>query len=162
MTRSWRRRILALAVVAAVTGATLPEGIRAAAPSTPAVGECRPQSSGQRPNPTADDIVDCTVEQATPTRLRVRVAYTYASPFGSQNIWMGADVLAGGTRLKWFGFRPAAITKSSGIATIEVLYGQNNPPPGRLETDQVEFFMYVGGGQIFYRRLFTLRHTWHL
>lgn len=29
-------------------------------------------------------------------------------------------------------------------------------------TDQVEFFMYVGGGQIFYRKIFNLKLEWSL
>jgi hypothetical protein len=109
---------------------------------------------------TADDITDCVVSTVSPTRVRLSVAYTYASPMGTQNIWMGIDVLAGGNRLRWFGYRPVPITASSGTATFEILFGLNNPPKGTLVTDQIEVFMYVGGGQIFYRRLFAFQHTW--
>ncbi|MDR7418163.1 MAG: hypothetical protein QN178_04545 [Armatimonadota bacterium] len=147
--------VLTLIVIAAV-----PAGLRAG--PTPAVGECRPQSVGERPNLTADDVVNCVVGAASATRLRVSAAYTYASPLGRQNIWMGLDVLAGGNRLKWFGYRPVAITGSNGTAEFEIVYGLNSPPKGKLTTDQIEFFMYVGGGQIFYRRLFNLKHEWQL
>ncbi len=75
---------------------------------------------------------------------------------------MGIDVLASGNRLKWFGYRPAAITGSSGTATIEIVYGQNSPPKDAISTDQIELFMYVGGGQIFYRKMFKLKHEWKL
>jgi hypothetical protein len=154
--------ITALVVLVAAAGTTLvaaPEPLRAA--PVPA-GDCRPQSANERPNLTADDIVNCVVTDASAARMRVSVAYTYASPMGNQNIWMGIDVLAGGNRLKWYGYRPVAVTGSTGTATIEIVYGQNNPPKGRITTDQVEFFMYVGGGQIFYRRLFNLKHDWQL
>lgn len=139
-------------------GLLAPSGAEAAS----AVGECQPQSPGERPSLTSDDIVNCVVERISPTRIRVSVTYTYASPLGNRNIWLGMDVLAGGNRLKWFGYRPAQITSSSGVATVEMNYGHNDPPRGKLSTDQVEFFMYVGGGQIFYRKMFTLKHDWQL
>lgn len=149
---------LGLLMLTAAAGLAVPGGPPAVA--APSVGECRPQSAGERPVLTADDITNCVVSGTSPTRVRVSVAYTYASALGNQNIWMGIDMLAGGNRLKWFGYRPVPITSSSGTATFEIGYGQNNPPKGTLVTDQIEFFMYVGGGQIFYRRLFTLKHTW--
>jgi len=141
----------------AVAGLVVP-GARAA----PVAGECRTQSAGEQPSATADDIVNCVIEQQSPTRVRLSVTYTYGSPLGTQNIWMGLDVLAGGNRLKWFNYRVAAITRSSGVATFEIVYGQNNPPAGRLTTDQLEFFLYVGGGQIFYRKSFNFKHDWQL
>jgi len=147
--------LLAMALIAPVATAA------PAATATPA-SECRPQSANERPSLTADDVANCVIASATPTRLRLTVSYTYASALGQQNIWLGADVLAGGQRLKWFGYRPGAITGSSGTATLEIIYGQNDPPRGRLTTDQVELFMYVGGGQIFFRKLFALRHEWQL
>ena len=150
--------MLGLLLLVVTSGVIAPAGRLAVA--APSVGECRPQSTGERPVLTADDITNCVVSSTSPTRVRVSVAYTYASAMGNQNIWMGIDILAGGNRLKWFGYRPVPITSSSGTATFEILYGQNNPPKGTLVTDQIEFFMYVGGGQIFYRRLFTLKHTW--
>ncbi len=128
----------------------------------PSVGECRTQSAGERPSATSDDIVNCVIEQQGPTRVRLSVTYTYASPLGNQNIWMGLDVLAGGNRLKWFNYRVAPITGSSGPATFEIAYGQNSPPAGKLTTDQLEFFLYVGGGQIFYRKTFNFKHDWQL
>ncbi len=70
--------------------------------------------------------------------------------------------MAGGNRLKWFGYRPAPIMTSSGTASLELVYGVNNPAAGKLATDQVEFFMYVGGGQIFLRKAFVLKHEWQL
>lgn len=88
-------------------------------------------------------------------------AYTYASPLGSSNIWIGAELLAGGTRLKWFGFRPAPVTASAGRASVDMLYGYNSPPPS-VTTDQIEFFMYVGGAQVFSRKMFSLRLDWRL
>ena len=143
-----------------------------AAPATPAapsaqpagspVAECQTRSAGERPSATTDDIVNCVVERLSASRIRVTVAYTYASPLGKQNIWLGTDLLAGGNRLKWFGYRPAPITASSGTASIEVVFGMNSPPAGKLVTDQVEFFLYVGGGQIFYRKTFALKHEWSL
>lgn len=151
---------LALLLMGVTSDVIAPAGWLAVA--APPVGECRPRSTGERPVPTADDVVNCVVSSTSPTRARVSVSYTYASPMGTQNIWMGIDVLAGGNRLKWFGYRPAPITSSSGTATIEIVYGQNNPPKDALTTDQIEVFMYVGGGQIFYRRLFTFRHTWQI
>jgi hypothetical protein len=150
-----RQAVLVFALIGVVA---LPSGL----PAAPAVGECRPQSAGERPNLTADDVVNCVVGSAGTTRLRVSVAYTYASPLGRQNIWMGIDVLAGGNRLKWFGYRPVAVTGSTGTAEFEIVYGLNDPPKGKLTTDQIEVFMYVGGGQIFYRRLFNLKHEWQL
>jgi hypothetical protein len=148
---------VALAAVGLLLAAA-PAGV--AAP--PPVGECRTQAAGERPSATADDIVNCVVDQADARRVRATVSYTYASPLGRQNIWMGVDVIGGGNRLKWFGYRPASITASSGTVTIEILYGQNSPPAGKLSTDQLEFFMYVGGGQIFYRKTFTYKHDWQL
>ncbi len=151
---------LMVAIVTVVTfaGVAVP-GI----PAAPApAGECRPQSAGEKPSPTTDDIVNCVVEQQSPKQVRVSVTYTYASPLGYQNIWMGLDVLAGGNRLKWFNYRVVPISRSSGTVSFEILYGQGSPPAGKLTTDQVEFFLYVGGGQIFYRKLFTLKHDWQL
>jgi hypothetical protein len=109
--------------------------------AAPSVGECRSQSAGERPVLTADDIVNCVISSTSPTRVRLSVAFTYASAMGNQNIWMGIDMLAGGNRLKWFGFRPVPITTSSGTATFEIHHGQNNPPMGTLVTDQIEFFL---------------------
>jgi hypothetical protein len=152
-----RQAVLVFALIGVVA---LPSGLPAA--PAPPVGECRPQSTGERPSLTADDIVNCVASGAGATRLRVSVAYTYASPLGRQNIWMGIDVLAGGNRLKWFGYRPVAVTGSTGTAEFEIVYGLNDPPKGKLTTDQIEVFMYVGGGQIFYRRLFNLKHEWQL
>lgn len=149
-------QIIAVTVAAVMVA---PSPLRAAAPPA---AECRNQSSAERPNLTADDIANCVIESAGPTRLKLSAAYTYASPLGKQNIWMGLDVLAGGNRLKWFGYRPASITSSSGTLSVEIVYGQNSPPKGKLTTDQVELFLYVGGGQIFFRKLFTLKHGWEL
>jgi hypothetical protein len=152
---------LVLLVTAIGAGLVIsPAPLRAAPAAT--VGECRPQSGNERPSLTADDIVNCVMSDASATRMRVSVAFTYASPLGNRNIWMGIDVLAGGNRLKWFGYRPVPVSGSTGTATIDIVYGPNNPPKGTITTDQVEFFMYVGGGQIFYRRLFTLKHDWQL
>ena len=147
-------------VLAVAAGLAAPPHLPAATP--PPAAECRLQGSAERPNLTADDIANCFVAGASPTRLKISAAYTYASPLGKQNIWMGLDVLAGGNRLKWFGYRPAPIASSSGTATIEIVYGQNAPPRGKLTTDQVELFLYVGGGQIFFRKMFTLKHNWEL
>lgn len=153
-----RAMIMVGLVLLVISGVIPPAGRLATA--APSVGECRPQSAGERPVLTADDIVNCVVLSASPTQMRVSVAFTYASAMGNQNIWMGIDMLAADNRLKWFGYRPAPVTSSSGTATFEILYNRNNPPKGTLMTDQIEFFMYVGGGQIFYRRLFTLKHAW--
>jgi hypothetical protein len=143
-----------------------------AAPATPPApapqgggaptAECGTRSTGERPSATADDVVNCVVERLGPARARLTVMYTYASPLGKQNIFLGTDLLAGGNRLKWFGYRPAPITASSGTASLEVIFGVNNPPAGKLVTDQVEFFLYVGGGQIFYRKMFAFKHEWSL
>lgn len=146
-------------LVAAISVGTIPAGPAEAAPP---IAECQPKSTGQRPSATADDIVNCVVQRAGASRVRLTVTYTYASPLGNQNILLGVDMLAEGNRLKWFGYRPATINGSSGTATIEVVFGVNSPPAGKLTTDQVEFFMYIGGGQIFYRRMFTLKHDWQL
>jgi hypothetical protein len=72
------------------------------------------------------------------------------------------DVLAGGNRLKWFSYRPVSITNSSGIASVEMIFGVNNPPARSLTTGQIEFFLYVGGGQIFFRKMFNLKLDWQL
>lgn len=159
-----RSAILILATVlvsmlasTAFPGPSAPPGAIAAA-----AAECRPASAGERPNATADDLVNCVTEKLAPSKVRVSVTYTYASSLGRQNIWMGADVLAGGNRLKWFGYRPAPIGASSGTVSLELVFGLNNPPAGKLTTDQVEFFMYVGGGQVFYRKMFTLKQDWQL
>jgi len=154
-------RVIPLLLIAALilTGAPPARRPAAAAPPLP---ECRPQSGGERPSATADDITDCVFARLGPGRVRLSVAYTYASPLGKQNIWMGLDVLAGGNRLKWFSYRPVAIASSGGNATFEVIFGVNSPPARTLATDQVEFFLYVGGGQIFYRRLFNVRLDWSL
>jgi hypothetical protein len=152
-------RILAALLVAAAA-TPWPAGSVAAAP-TP-VAECRAQAPGERPSPTADDIVNCVYARLSPGRVRVTVTYTYASPLGKANVWMGVDVLAGGNRLKWFSYRPVAITGSSGTASVELIFGVNNPPARSLSTDQVEFFLYVGGGQIFFRKLFALKLDWQL
>lgn len=124
------------------------------------IAECRAQPSAEHPSATADDIVNCTYTRLGPGRVRLTVQYTYASPLGRDNIWMGVDVLAGGNRLKWFGYRPVPVTASSGTAAVEVIFGVNSPPAPTVSTDQVEFFLYVGGGQIFYRKLFTLKLDW--
>lgn len=160
-------RISLLSVVTIAVLVILAAPATQAAPATPAAAspqgaECRAQSAGERPSATADDIVNCVVERLGPARIRVSVVYTYASPLGKQNILLGVDVLAGGNRLKWFGYRPAPITASSGTASLEIVFGLNNPPAGKLTTDQVELFMYVGGGQIFYRKMYSLKHDWQL
>lgn len=133
-----------------------------AAVAATATAECRPTGAGEKANATADDLVNCVAERLAPSRVRFSVTYTYASSLGRQNIWLGADILAGGNRLKWFGYRPAPINGSSGTASLELVFGLNNPPAGKLTTDQVEFFMYVGGGQVFYRKVFTLKQDWQL
>lgn len=152
--------IAAMIATVALAGAAMPGAVAGPAP-TP-LGECRLQSAGEKPSGTTDDIVNCIVEQQSPTRVSISVTYTYASPLGTQNIWMGLDVLAGGNRLKWFNYRVVPITKSSGTASVEIAFGQGNPPAGKLSTDQVEFFLYVGGGQIFYRKTFAFKHDWQL
>ena len=162
--------LCAIATAAVLVGVVAAPPLRAApspaAPSpvtpSPQASECRPAAGGERPSATADDIVNCVYERLGSGRIRLTVAYTYASPLGRQNIWLGVDVLAGGNRLKWFGYRPAPITSSSGTASIEIIFGVNNPPAQRLATDQVEFFMYVGGGQIFSRKIFNLKVEWSL
>lgn len=153
--------LLGLAVTA---GLAAPASPAAPAPQLAAATapECQARSAGERPSATTDDIVNCVVERLGASRARLTVAYTYASPLGKPNIWLGTDLLAGGNRLKWFGYRPAPITASSGTVTLEVVFGVNSPPAGKLATDQVEFFMYVGGGQIFYRKVFALKHEWSL
>lgn len=122
--------------------------------------ECRAQSAGDRPRATADDLANCVYTRVGPGRVRLTVAYTYASSLGKQNIWLGVDVLAEGNRLKWFGYRPVPITGSSGTASVELIFGVNDPPARALSTDEVEFFMYVGGGQIFFRKMFALKLDW--
>jgi hypothetical protein len=160
MRRTVRWLVIALTLIttARATGAAPSP----TATPTPAAAECRAQSGGERPSPITDDVVNCVITQAAPQRVRVTVNYTYASPLGNRGIWMGVDVLAAGNRLKWFGYRPAAITGSTGTATIEIVYGQNSPPKDPIATDQIELFMYVGGGQIFYRKIFALKHEWRL
>ena len=153
-----RTAILTLVTVLVSTGSSTPP-IAVAAATT---AESRPASAAEKPNATADDLVNCVAERLGPSKVRVSVTYTYASSWGKQNIWMGADVLAGGNRLKWFGYRPAPINGSSGTVSLELVFGLNNPPAGKLTTDQVEFFMYVGGGQVFYRKMFTLKQDWQL
>lgn len=152
--------IAVIIATVALAGAATPGALAGPAPAP--LSECRVQSAGEKPSATTDDIVNCVVEQQSPTRVRISATYTYASPLGNQNIWMGLDVLAGGNRLKWFNYRVVPITKSSGTASFEIAYGQSNPPAGKLTTDQVEFFLYVGGGQIFYRRMFSFKHDWQL
>ncbi len=131
-------------------------------PAAPSGPECRPQSAGERPSATSDDLVNCIFERLGPGRVRLTVSYTYASSLGKTNIWLGVDVLAGGNRLKWFGYRPAPIAASGGTVSLELIFGVNSPPARTLTTDQVEFFMYVGGGQIFHRKMFNLRLDWQL
>jgi hypothetical protein len=150
------RLLAALLVIAAAL--SWPGSWTAAAPAP--VAECRTQSAGERPRATADDIVNCVYARLGPGRVRLTVAYTYASPLGKENIWMGVDVLAEGNRLKWFGYRPVSIAGSSGTASVELIFGVNSPPARSLTTDQVEFFLYVGGGQIFFRKVFALKLDW--
>jgi hypothetical protein len=157
-TLTWLVITLTLITTARTTGAAPSP----TATPAPAGAECRAQSAGDRPSLVTDDIVNCVITLTAPQRVRLTVNYTYASPLGNRGIWMGVDVLAAGNRLKWFGYRPAAITGSSGTATIEIMYGQNAPPRDPLSTDQIELFMYVGGGQIFYREIFALKHEWRL
>lgn len=152
------RLLAALLAVAAMT--PWPAAPAAAAP-TP-IPECRAQAPGEHPSSTADDIVNCIYTRLSQGRVRMTVTYTYASPLGKENIWMGVDVLAGGNRLKWFSYRPVAITGSRGTATVELIFGVNTPPARSLSTDQVEFFLYVGGGQIFFRKMFALKLDWQL
>jgi len=149
--------LVSMLTLTVLPASSAPPGAMAAA-----AAECHPASAGEKPNATADDLVNCVAERLASSRVRVSVTYTYASSLGKQNIWMGADVLAGGNRLKWFGYRPAPIGASSGTASLELVFGLNNPPAGKLTTDQVEFFMYVGGGQVFYRKMFTLKQDWQL
>lgn len=149
-------------VVWVTSGFAISAGLAAPAPAAPSAPECRLQSASERPSATSDDIVNCVVQRLGPSRVKLTVTYTYASPLGNQNILVGVDLLADGNRLKWFGYRPAPVNGSSGTASIEIVFGVNNPPAGKLTTDQVEFFMYVGGGQIFYRKMFTLKHDWQL
>jgi hypothetical protein len=156
-----------LSVLASVLLMILAAGTFSAPSALPAayaapVAECRTANAGEKPNPTADDLVNCVAERLSSSKVRVSVAYTYASPLGKQNVWLGADVLAGGNRLKWFGYRPAPISGSNGTASLELVFGLNSPPAGKLSTDQIEFFMYVGGGQVFYRKMFTLKQDWQL
>ncbi len=153
------RVVLATISAIVVLTAVIPRHTAAAPAPTP-VAECRAQSAGERPSPTADDIVNCVFERLGAGRVRLSVSYTYASPLGKSNIWLGMDVLAGGNRLKWFAYRPVPITASSGTAAMELIYGVNGPPARTLTTDHVEFFIYVGGGQIFYRKLFTAKLDW--
>jgi len=163
MTTVGRAVFLIIVVMLAAVSLSLVQRSAAgpAAPS-PAIPECRAVASGERPSATADDLANCVFERLGKNRVRVTAAYTYASPLGRQNIFLGMDVLAGGNRLKWFGYRPAPITASGGVATMEIVFGLNNPPTRTLITDQIELFMYVGGGQVFFRKLFTLRLEWQL
>jgi len=124
-----------------------------------ALPECKAQAGSDQPIVTKDDVANCVVEKLGPSRVKLTVAYTFASQPGSKNIFLGADVLAGGNRLKWFSLRPVAITKSTGTVSVELNFGANDPPK-QLTTDQVEFYMYVGGGQIFFRKMFTLKNDW--
>ena len=143
-------------------GLAIPVGLPSPAAAAAPTAECRSQSASERPSAPSDDIVNCVVQRLGPSRVKLTVTYTYASPLGNQNILLGVDLLADGNRLKWFGYRPAAVNGSGGTATIEVVFGVNSPPAGKLTTDHVEFFMYVGGGQIFYRKMFTLKNDWQL
>lgn len=155
----------AMRIVTAVlltAGLATPVGFPASAAAAAPSAECRLQSASERPSATSDDIVNCVVQRVGPSRAKLTVTYTYASPLGNQNILLGVDLLADGNRLKWFGYRPAPVNGSGGTATIEVVFGVNSPPAGKLTTDHVEFFMYVGGGQIFYRKMFTLKNDWQL
>ena len=147
-----------LAALLVVSAAVPWLGTPAAAAPAP-VAQCRVQPAGERSRATADDIVNCAYTRLGPGRVRLTVAYTYASSLGKENIWMGVEVLAGGNRLKWFAYRPVAIA-SSGTASVELIFGVNDPPARSLSTDQVEFFMYVGGGQIFFRKVFALTLDW--
>src|SRR3990172_1184739 len=106
VTRGDGMRTVWLLLLAAIvlTGTGSPHRLSAA----PAP-ECRPQSAGERPSATSDDIVNCIFARLRPGRVRLTVSYTYASSLGKTNIWLGVDVLAGGNRLKWFGYRPAPI-----------------------------------------------------
>jgi len=135
-------------------------GVPAAAGPAPMIVDCRAQSAGERPRTTADDIAGCVYTRLGPGRVRLTVAYTYASSLGKENIWLGVDVLAEGNRLKWFGYRPVPIKGSSGTAALELIFGVNDPPARSMSTDQLEFFLYVGGGQIFFRKLFALKLDW--
>lgn len=130
-----------------------------AAPAQPE--PCLERSASVRPQPTADDLADCVYQRLDARRIRVTVAYTYASPLGAQNIWLTANVVAGGAALKWFGVRPAPITGSRGTATLELIYGFNSPPPA-ITSDAVEFLMFVGGAQVFFKKTFGLRAEWRL
>jgi hypothetical protein len=121
--------------------------------------ECRLQAGSDQPATTKDDIANCVVEKLGPSRIKLTVAYTFASQPGSRNVFLGADVLAGGNRLKWFSLRPVAVTRSTGTLSLEINYGTNDPPK-QVTTDQVEFYMYVGGGQIFFRKMFALKNDW--
>ncbi len=62
---------------------------------------------------------------------------------------------------EWFGVRPAPITGSKGTATLEMQYGYN-APPATVTTDAIEFSMYVGGAQVFFRKTFALALDWRL
>ena len=158
-----RTVVLLMLTAIVLTGAGSPHPLSAASAAAPTpVPECRPQSPGERPSATADDILNCVFGRLGPGRVRLTVSYTYASSLGKTNIWLGVDVLAGGNRLKWFGYRPTPMAASSGTVSLELIFGVNNPPARTLTTDQVEFFMYVGGGQIFYRKMFNLRLDWQL
>ncbi len=149
-------------VLAAVSLSLVQRSAAGPATPSPAIPECRAVASGERPSATADDLANCVFERLGKNRVRVTAAYTYASPLGRQNIFLGMDVLAGGNRLKWFGYRPAPVTASGGTAALEIVFGLNNPPTPTLTTDQIELFMYVGGGQIFFRKLFNLKLEWQL
>ncbi len=157
-----RAAIRIVTAVLLTVGLAIPVGLPAPAAAAAPTAECRSQSASERPSATSDDVVNCVVQRLGPSRVKLTVTYTYASPLGNQNILLGVDLLADGNRLKWFGYRPAPINGSSGTAMIEVVFGVNSPPAGKLTTDHVEFFMYVGGGQIFYRKMFTLKNDWQL
>src|SRR3970040_1615825 len=101
-----------------LTGPGLPHRLSAASAAAAApVPECRPQSAGERPSATSDDIVNCIFARLRPGRVRLTVSYTYASSLGKTNIWLGVDVLAGGNRLKGLGpTLSAARARASGAA----------------------------------------------
>lgn len=149
-----------LATLMALLGLTMVTPLVAV--STAQTDQCRSQSSGELPSPSRDDITDCVVEQLSSARIRLSISYTNFSRRGNTNTWLGADVLAGNSRLKWFGYRPAQILDPAGRASIEIVFGVERPPIDTVTTDQVELFMFVGKGEIFYRQAFNLKFDWKL
>ena len=109
------------------------------------------------PGQAANQIESVAIASESTNEVVLTVVYSYDGDQGG-NVAISAVMASDGEPSAHYGYRPGRVER--GRHRAQVRLGTTQSAPVIFSTNQIEVAMYVGGGDAFLKRQFSLGKTW--